>query len=77
MGVNYLKIIGKKGERAMDNKICKGCRLFIENDCDQAIKPSKEYYINCPCAICLIKGMCHDGCRPYKDYWKSEKTING
>jgi len=49
-------------------KECEGCRTA--NKC-----VAKPYYFNeqgnkieCPCQICLVKGVCHDSCYDFFEY---------
>ncbi len=52
--------------------MCKGCRSYLESDCDLAEK-QETILIKCPCLICLIKGMCRDACEDHKTYWDDWK----
>ncbi len=45
---------------------CKGCR--IENFCEGIIVASKIG--ECPCRICLIKGMCKVSCEEFLQWQK-------
>lgn len=45
---------------------CEGCYTHITNG-----NLTCRYVVNdgtCPCSICIIKVMCHDGCKDFDDY---------
>lgn len=44
---------------------CFGCRSTEDLACFINVY---EYKILCPCAKCLIKNMCGDGCDTFKEY---------
>lgn len=46
----------------MESKECKGCQLF--NNC--LIKTYlHEIDLECPCSVCLIKGICNKDCKDF------------
>ncbi len=48
-------------------EVCKGCYTFmsIHTDCpSELIKKSDK----CPCAMCLIKGVCDTPCEEYSNF---------
>ncbi len=51
--------------------ICKGCKTFFNTgfpgpSCN--FLPVVDVFIYCPCSICLIKGICIDGCELIRVY---------
>jgi hypothetical protein len=48
-------------------KNCKGCYSYGKNDCFY-IGRTEEGTVNCPCMICLIKGVCYRACEEYEDF---------
>jgi len=55
-------------------KYCKGC--FTEDVCKEEYyyQYIKENNVECPCGICLIKGICNKPCEDHKQF--SEKAFN-
>jgi len=45
------------------NKACKGCYSF--NEIKACMYSSPEISKNCPCTVCLIKGVCDHPCEEY------------
>ncbi len=44
---------------------CEGCKSYLEETCTIADK-----FPDCPCTVCLIKGVCALGCEAYDTYWQ-------
>ena len=55
-------------------KTCDGCRSLIENRHEHGIcsdlKSFKytERAKTCPCSICIVKGVCWDGCDDFNNF---------
>ncbi len=47
---------------------CKGCRIVDINFCKDLIIESKIK--DCPCRICLIKGVCDKSCEEFSQWQK-------
>ena len=50
----------------LNRQECKGCHIYMEHSC--SFTQAKDVD-NCPCKICLIKGVCNIGCEEYKNYY--------
>lgn len=63
------------------NEDCSSCRSYItvskygDQLCNKLNEPEA---IDCPCAKCLVKSMCEQGCPEYYDFWnaKIKRDIN-
>jgi len=51
-----------------DRNLCQGCRAHEEGTCI-AVDHQLKAEVKCPCVICLVKGMCKEGCDDYQLYW--------
>lgn len=52
---------------------CKGCRSYEEGVCvsqDNKLRLHSE----CPCQICLVKGICVTSCEDYDNHWETERN---
>jgi len=49
------------------SNICEGCRAFEEDECIVQIESSIGEY-KCPCAKCLVKGICNELCKEFLGY---------
>ncbi len=52
----------------MENHSCKGCYILISDLMDCPHQAINEVG-NCPCRICLIKGICNTTCEEYNDFF--------
>ncbi len=59
---------------------CKGCHRKVNNTCallcrDLHVNIYQDVYRgpkNCPCMICIIKGVCNDPCDNRCEFWSKE-----
>lgn len=45
---------------------CEGCT--VRDVCKVSAKIAKKGNLECPCAICLLKGICVDACVDYYEF---------
>ncbi len=48
-------------------KNCRGCHTHMDPNVSCSVPLVREVY-NCPCRICLIKGVCEKGCVEYRKF---------
>ena len=58
------------------HKYCKGCLTYNEkNDrCSDLVVSLFDSKKDCPCKECLIKVMCKEGCKDYREFHDFIKT---
>ena len=53
--------------------VCHGCATYFEHI--QIGQPKcgmpENWKADCPCSICLVKGMCHKLCNPLETYYNN------
>ena len=55
-------------ENSNKSQDCMGCRLLQDTCCMHYAYIEKEHTYECPCQVCLIKGICGQYCNPYLEY---------
>jgi len=55
-------------ENSNKSQECMGCRLLQDTCCMHYAYIEKEHTYECPCQVCLIKGICGQYCGPYLTY---------
>ena len=49
---------------------CEGCRMFNMSQCEIGLYPELSEDLKCPCLVCLVKGMCNEACKEFRQYTK-------
>ncbi len=52
------------------SELCKGCKSYwniYKNELNCSVDPIKDNK-QCPCTVCLIKGMCRESCEEFREY---------
>jgi len=56
---------------------CRGCSVYhgeaSQSKCLVQISRGKADLKDCPCRICLVKGICSDPCQDFVDFLKTSK----
>lgn len=61
----------------MENK-CKGCRTYdanFEDGCTLGFSPRISEGEECPCSVCLIKGICVISCNDLVTFLRKSKEM--
>ena len=51
-----------------DRGSCRGCDIYVDNFCNSISHFNRDDIKECPCRVCLIKGICQDACEAYDKF---------
>lgn len=55
-------------EDVTDKGSCYGCDIYADNFCSSISHFNRGDIKECPCRVCLIKGICKEVCEAYDEF---------